>query len=306
MDIPPGDRGNREGRNMKTSLDCMPCFVRQALEAARLVSPDPAVQERIVRETLRWAAETDLARTPPAMGQRIHRRLRELTGVEDPYRAAKDRLNRMATVLLADLEPEIAASPDPLMTAVRLAIAANVIDMGAHGEVEEVVVRRVLREAMTQPLAGDVEAFRRAVDRARDILYLADNAGEIVFDRRLVERLGPSRVTVAVRGRPVLNDATLEDARAIGLSRIVRLVDNGSDAPATLLEDCSEAFLDLYRNADLVLAKGQGNFETLSDETADIYFLFKAKCPVIAALSGVPLGSLVLASTGPVGERNDP
>ncbi len=282
---------------MKTPLDCMPCFVRQALEASRLYSPDPAVQERIVREVMDWAAQADLSLPPPVMGQRIHRRLRELTGVADPYRVAKDRLNRMATVLRSDLEPEIAAAKDPLLFRTRLAIAGNVIDMGAHGEIEESAVRQALREALTQPLEGDPEGYRRAVDLARDILYLADNAGEIVFDRLLIEHLGPSRVTVAVRGGPVLNDAVMEDALAVGLDRIVPVIANGSDAPATLLSDCNASFREAYAAADLVLAKGQGNYESLNDETRRMFFLFKAKCPVIAERAGVSPGALVLERT---------
>ncbi len=283
---------------MKTSLDCMPCFVRQALEAARLVSAEPAVQECVVREAMRWAAETDLDLSPPVMGQRIHRRLRELTGNEDPYREAKGRLNRMASVLLASLESEMASSPDPLMASVRLAIGGNIIDMGAHGEVEEPAVRRCLLEALTQPLEGDPEGFRIAALKAKNILYLADNAGEIVFDRALIERLGPSRVTLAVRGKPVLNDATRADAEAAGLDRLVEVVDNGSDAPATILQDCSEGFRRRFREADLVIAKGQGNYESLNDETRPIFFLFKAKCRVIAERAGVPLGALVLTGPG--------
>jgi uncharacterized protein with ATP-grasp and redox domains len=281
---------------MKTLLDCMPCFVRQALEAARMMSDDPSLQEGIVREVLQWAGSMDLGITPPAMGQRIHRRLREITGVADPYRAAKERLNRMALDLSSGLRAEVDSSPDPLMAAVRLAIAGNVIDMGAHGEVAEPEVRRCLHGALTEPLHGDPEGFRRATAGAKDILYVADNAGEIVFDRLLIERLGPDRVTVAVRGGPVLNDATINDARAVGLDQIVEVIDNGSDAPATILEDCSEGFRRRYEAADLVLAKGQGNYETLNDEPKCIFFLFKAKCPVIAAYVGLPVGSLVLAA----------
>lgn len=102
-------------------------------------------------------------------------------------------------------------------------------------------------------------------------------------------------MTVAVRGAPVINDATMEDARATGLCEIVEVIDNGSDAPGTVLKDCKPEFLRLYENADLIIAKGQGNYETLSDEQRDIAFLFKAKCPVIAAHVGMPVGSHVLA-----------
>ncbi|OQA21119.1 MAG: hypothetical protein BWY63_01362 [Chloroflexi bacterium ADurb.Bin360] len=117
-----------------------------------------------------------------------------------------------------------------------------------------------------------------AAGSACDILYLADNAGEIVLDRLLIEALGPARVTVAVRGAPVINDATMD----------------GSDAPGTVLSDCSEAFQERFRKADLVISKGQGNFETLSGAPRDVCFLFKVKCPVISSNVGLPPGTQAL------------
>ncbi|NPU98893.1 MAG: DUF89 family protein [Candidatus Omnitrophica bacterium] len=283
---------------MKATLDCIPCFIRQTLEAARMVSTDPAVHEQIVREVLRWTGEMDLRIPPPVMGQRIHRRLREITGVEDPYRAAKEQSNRMALSLLPELKAMIDTAPDPLITAARLAIAGNVIDMGVNGTVTETDVRRSIQHALEEPFTGDSAGFQQAIANARNILYLADNAGEIVFDRLLIEQLPPGRVTVAVRGAPILNDATLTDARAVGLHEIAEIIDNGSDAPGTVLADCSPEFNRRFAAAGLILAKGQGNFETLNDESRDIFFLFKAKCPVIAAHAGVPVGAQVCMDGG--------
>jgi hypothetical protein len=259
-----------------------------------MVSTDPAVHERIVREVLRWTGEMDLDELPAVLGQRIHRRLREISGVEDPYRAAKDHWNRMALCLLPELKAEIKAASDRLVMAVRLAIAGNVIDMGVNGNVTESDVRQSVSQALAEPFTGEQNGFRQAVAEARCILYLADNAGEIVFDRLLIEQLLPARVTLAVRGAPVINDATMVDARAVGLHEIVEIIDNGSDAPGTVLEDCSQDFVRRFTEADLILAKGQGNFETLSDDPRNIFFLFKVKCPVIAARVGLPLGTHVL------------
>jgi len=170
-----------------------------------------------------------------------------------------------------------------------------VIDLGIKGNVDENDLRVSIRKALAEPLVGDLDALRREVEKARSILYLADNAGEIVLDYLLIEQLGPARVTLAVRGAPVLNDATLVDARAVGLDVMVAVIDNGSDAPGTVLEDCSEAFLERLAEADVIVAKGQGNYETLSQEARNLFFLFKAKCPVIAEHAGVSLGAHVLA-----------
>ncbi len=280
---------------MRTYLDCIPCIIRQALCAARMVSADPAVHERVLRETLGWVGETNMNQPAPVAVQRIHRLLRETTGVEDPYRDAKEYQNRTVLALLPELRCRIEAAADPLATALRVAIAGNAIDMGANGSLAGLDVRRAVTQALTEPVVGEPGGFRSAIAEAERILYLTDNAGEIALDRLLIEQLTPARVTVAVRGKPVINDATMADARAVGLHEIVEIVDNGSDAPGTLLDDCSQEFRRRFTEADLILAKGQGNYETLSDEPHDIFFLFKVKCSMIAAHAGVPIGTHVLA-----------
>lgn len=280
---------------MKTTLDCIPCLFRQALDSARMFSRDPDVHEAILREVLDWCTGMDMSRPAPVMGQRIHRRLREITGARDPYRKAKDAQNRLALKLLPELRAALDSARDRLGLAIRVAIAGNIIDMGAAGDVSLRGVRKSLMQALNGEVAGDCPGFRRALKKARRILYLADNAGEIVFDRLLIEQLGPDRVTLAVRGAPVLNDALLGDARAAGLHKLVKVVDNGSDAPGTILSEAPTAFKSLFMKADLVLAKGQGNYETLSEAPRPVWFLFKAKCPVIAERAGVELGAQVLA-----------
>ncbi|OPZ71148.1 MAG: hypothetical protein BWY83_01293 [bacterium ADurb.Bin478] len=282
---------------MKTYLDCIPCILRQALESARAVSSDPLLHERMLRYALQTLVDRDLTQPPPVIGRLVHRRLRELTGEADPYRAAKERFNRLTLQLLPELTAFVENAADPFETAVRFAIAGNVIDLGVHGDLDEKQVRRFITKAQSVALAGDVGTFKAFVQQAEKILYLTDNAGEIVLDRLLIERLPLSRVTVAVRGGAILNDATREDAQTAGLDRLVRVMDNGSDALGTLLKECSESFQRCFRESDLIISKGQGNFETLSQTPGNIFFLFKAKCPVIAAHAGVPLNALVIQPT---------
>ncbi|MBN1322123.1 MAG: DUF89 family protein [Thermoleophilia bacterium] len=279
---------------MRSSLDCVPCFIRQALDASRAVSGDPALHERTVREIAAWIADADLDLTPPSFGQHIHRRLREVAASADPFKDAKDRQNSMALQMLPGLRTLVEGSAHPLSTAVRLAIAGNAIDMGVTTEVTGSDLRHAMDQALEQPLCGDPDGFYRAVEAAGSILYLADNAGEIAFDRLLIEQLDPGRVTVAVRGAPVLNDATLFDAHAVRLDEVVEVVDNGSDAPGTILPDCSEEFRRRFADAELIISKGQGNFESLNEEAGNIFFLFKVKCEVIAQRVGMPVGAHVL------------
>jgi len=283
---------------MGMALDCLPCFVRQAVTVARMVSADASVRERVIREALAVLSETALDGSPVALAREFHRRIRGIIGGADPYRAEKDAQNRLALALLPELRAAIEAAADPVMTAARVAAAGNVIDMGAPGDISEDRIRETLLSASAMPLAGEGRGFRNAILSARRILYLTDNAGEIAFDRLFIEQLGPGRVTAAVRGGPVLNDATITDARAVGLDGLVEVIDNGSDAPGTLLEDCSPEFKRRFAAADLVLAKGQGNYETLGRHPKNILFLFKVKCPLIAELTGEPLGAHVVVPSG--------
>lgn len=279
---------------MKMSLDCIPCFLRQALDAARLVSEDKTVHAKILNDVLQWACNLDLQQPSPLIGQRIHRRLRQIVGIDDPYRPAKDHQNQIALKMLPELQKKIDTAADPFDMAVKLAIAGNVIDLGVPGAIDESKISEGIKNCLSEPLTGNSKTLKKAAANARKILYLTDNAGEIAFDKLLVEKLGPSRVIVAVRGGPAINDATMPDARAVGMHEITRVIDNGSDAPGTLLHDCSPSFVKHFKEADIIISKGQGNYETLSDEPYNIFFLFKAKCHVIAQHAQVKLGSHVI------------
>jgi len=280
---------------MQTFLDCIPCFVRQALDSARLATDDEQIHEKVVREVLRLAVDLDMSQSPPVIGQQIHRLIRQLIGNSDPYRELKQRFNRLALKLCAELEEHVRTSEDPLETAVRLAIAGNIIDLGVKTSIAESDVERIIRDCLTVDFdSQQIEEFRNAVSQAGKILYLADNAGEIIFDRLLIEQLPIEKITVVVKGGPVINDATMEDAEFAGLTDIAEVIDNGSDAPGTILETCSQSFRSSFEGADLIIAKGQGNYETLSDVNKNIFFVLKAKCPVIARDLGCEVGEMIL------------
>ncbi len=280
---------------MKTHLDCVPCFIRQALEAVRMVTDDEAAQGEIIRRALKkLASEMDMSRPPPVLGQRIHRLIRELTGSRDPYREVKKRFNQYALELYPEMKRRIESFPDALEAGVRIAVAGNIIDFGVNADLNDAQVLQAIDDALTQSIGpASVNEFRTAVVEARDIMYVGDNAGEIVFDRLLIEQMPYERVTFIVRGEPVINDVTLEDAKATGMTELVNVIDNGSDAPGTLLESCSREFRDRLDAADLVIAKGQGNYETLSEIEKETFFLLRAKCPVIARDIGCEVGGLV-------------
>ena len=280
--------------NMKTALDCIPCLIRQATEAIAMSAGDTVSQADLLRTVLRELATADWETLPVCLAQRIHRQIRTATGQSDPYQMLKGVMNRIALDLLPAYADVIRRQPNERDSVVRMAIAGNLLDSGAKTRLAPEALAQRLEEIWETPLIGDVDEFFKAAEAAQRILYLADNAGEIVFDRLLIDALPTEKITVAVRGSPVLNDATLADAKVAGLPERVPVISNGSDAPGTLIDDCSVAFRHCFQMSDMNIAKGQGNYECLCDNHKPIWFLLTVKCPRIAAHIGDPEGSLIV------------
>ena len=282
---------------MRTYLDCYPCFVRQALSAARMAGATDSEQWEILQQTFALLQDFELGATPPEIGTVIHRIVREDTGNGDPYAAVKATSTREALAMLPRLQTIVSEAADPLDAALRLSIAGNIIDFGM-GDGHSFGLWQTVERVLDQPFGvDDRPAFYATLDGAGEVLYLADNAGETVFDRVLIELLDVPVVYV-VKGGPVLNDATVDDAVAAGLDRVAQLVDNGAAAPGTVLQHCSDEFRLRFEQAAMVIAKGQGNYETLSAAGPRVFNLLQVKCPVIARDVGQPVGSIVLKQAG--------
>ena len=285
------------GVSMQSYTECIPCFVRQAHDALRLVGSDERQSHEILQKVLVEAARFPLDRPPPAMAQTIHRIIREELGNPDPYARIKTDSTRLALKLAEEARAIIGASIDPFRMALRFSIAGNILDFALASSWNRLDLSDFIEQTRLHELADTaVERLRAAVKSAKKILFLGDNCGETVFDRLLIEQISTpkNRVIYAVKGSPVINDATLADALAADLDRVAELVENGSDAPGTLLEDCSAEFRRLFDRADLVIAKGQANYESLCEVSRPVFFLTRVKCPVIARDLGEPVGSWVI------------
>jgi uncharacterized protein with ATP-grasp and redox domains len=229
--------------------------------------------------------------TPPEISRHVHRAVREITANPDPYLQAKAESTQKALALLPRLRAILAEADDPLETAVRLSIAGNIMDFGPNPQFD---LWEVVERILEQPLAiNDLETLRQRLSNVRDLLYLADNAGETVFDRLLIETLKP-KVVYVVKGGPVLNDATYEDAVAAGIDQVAEVVDNGTQITGTIIDLCSPEFQARFRQAELIISKGMGNYETLSTVKGPIFHLMQVKCPVIGMDVGAPQGSVVV------------
>jgi damage-control phosphatase, subfamily I len=283
---------------MKTYLDCLPCLMSQALKAARAATDDEKVQRQVVNAIAAMIPELSLGLKPPEIAQRSYRLIGQITGNNDPLHQAKVEANRTALALWPKLKQLVEQTADRLFMACRLAILANSIDFGPnfeHGGIEAIIDEARM---CSIPLAVDnYDQFWSSLENSRSLLYLGDNAGEIVFDRILIEeihRVKELETCFVVREKPVINDVTMDDALAVGMDRVAKVISNGSDAPATILSQCSAELQHLFRSADIIIAKGQGNYESLEGEPDNIFFLLRAKCPLMAGLLGVSVGDCVL------------
>ncbi len=289
---------------MKLKLDCIPCFLSQALEALRFTKQDELKQRQVIKKLLKACSKFDLSSPPLEMARLVHGIVRNETGVDDPYREAKIKSNKQALKIVPQLKAKIQKSKDPLNTAVRLAIAGNIIDFGPRGdfELEKAIVRSLKRDFAID----DYREFKRRLETSTNLLYFADNAGEIAFDKLLVKTLlevgNLDKISFVVKGGPFLNDATIEDTRYVQLNDILKIeiyeLTNGDPGSGPVHNsDEVKSWIDEHH---LVISKGQGNYEGLSDlEDKHLFFMLMAKCPVIASDLGVDTGEMILKENGP-------
>ncbi len=264
---------------MKTTLDCLPCLYKQALGTSRIASQAPALQKQIMDAVASLLPDLDMEISPPENAVAIYRLIAKLSECHDPYRKLKDQSNEFALSLKQKAHKTVQESPEPIIAAAKYAVAGNVIDYGTHHSFD---AEEILNNCLNTPFANDdSRCFLEDLAGAERILYLADNCGELVFDGLLLEQL-PTNTVVAVKESPIINDATMRDAACSDLPSSCRVISNGTDCPGTSLHQCSGEFQEAFSNADLIISKGQGNFETLSESTAPIYFLLTVKCHVVA------------------------
>lgn len=276
---------------MKTYLDCLPCFLKQALKTGRIATADRSVIKQLLNEVGKLIEEIPLENTPPQTGALIYNKISELTGNSDPYQQIKAANIAHAMSLYPALKEKVHNSSDQLLTAIRLAVAGNVIDLGVDREFDLV---QDIETILDQEFARfDFEQFQQELANCRDIMYIGDNSGEAVFDKILIAEL-KKPVTFVVREKPVINDITFREAEMIGLPAVATVISSGTIAPGTVLELCSQEFIEKFYQSDMVISKGQGNYEGLSAVKRSVFFLLKAKCPVIANNLNVKVDDIVL------------
>jgi len=277
---------------MKACLNCLPCLGRNAVDAAKRSTDDPALQRKIMSESLHLLADADLNLSPPHLAGKILEIARRLTGKSELYEAEKKRSNQLAERLLGELPKLPEYHPDEFESRLRLAVAGNILDFGIFSDLNVESALEAVKSALVKPLDREaVERVRLRMENARHILYILDNSGEAVFDRVFMEPYR-DKITLVVRGQPVFNDVTAADLPDCGLDGWTWVDSGPKGYPGTILSETREPFRQLFSEADLVIAKGQGNFETLNETRVPTVFLFLAKCPVVTALLHAEINSI--------------
>ena len=288
---------------MRTYLDCIPCFLRQSLEASRMVTSNETLHEIVLKKVMRYLQViSSFNNPPPELSKEVHAIVRNMLNCKDPYREVKKKSNEMANELYPRLEQIVEEAKDPFLMATKLAIIGNVIDFGAMNRFD---VKDMINKAITENIDDNAYSrFKESIEKAQTILYLADNAGEIFFDKLLIKKFAEmgKKIVYAVKNNPIINDATIEDAKFAGIDKFAEVLsaDEGQDksAPGILLNYASSKFLNYFRNADVVIAKGQGNYESLSNSGREIFFLLVVKCPLVARDIRADVGKLILKVIG--------
>ncbi len=273
------------------SFKCIECTVNKVDYLLGMFEKDEEKRSRLKREVMAMISGSPAEETSPILNARVMRLLKDRLGLGDIYYDIKKEYNRHILSLEDDILGRINGSKDRLLTALKYAMAGNFIDFGAMNEVDKEQLERLIEDAPGQEIDElQYAQFREDLGKAKSIVYLADNAGEIVFDKVFIriirETYKEASVTVVVRGLPIHNDATAQDADEIGLASVAAVIPNGTDIPGTALDLVSSETRRALDGADLIISKGQGNFETLFGSGRNIYYLFLCKCSLFAERFG--------------------
>ena len=290
---------------MKIKLDCIPCKQRQVLECLRMNKQDEKLQERVLRKIINVLTKADWTSTPIDLTNKIHKIVREETGIKDPYKEVKEKYNEIALNLYPRIKEIVNKSSDSLNTAIRTAIAGNIIDFGPQRE-HDIDIEKTIEDVLSKDFViDDYHMLEERIKKASNLLYFADNSGEIVFDKILIEtildfrkklRIGQNlKITVVIRGGPVLNDATFDDVKYVDMDKIPNIefknTSNGDPNTGPSLD--SKEVKSWIKEHDVTIAKGMASYEALS-EFNDIFFLLITKCNVVASDLRIKKGDIVL------------
>ncbi len=270
---------------MRFSLECLPCYMRQTLESAKFITSDQTIHEKLMRNALVILAQFDVNETDFETHRNLYKLIKSYCPNGDPFLSFKKEFNDICLELENYLNDLIVKSEDPFESAIRISLAGNLIDTGIGTSLNREKLIKTIDDSLNQKINKDhIDHLKKSILQSKKILFIGDNTGEIVFDKIFIQNcIEKDKVTYVVRGGPAMNDSTIEDARYVGIDKIVKVITTGIALPAASLSLSSEEFKKEYYSSDLIISKGMGNFEALMDEKDNIIFLLKIKCEVVLA-----------------------
>ena len=276
---------------MEIFYECLPCILRQSIELSDMVAKDTETKNKIIKEALKIIGNFDNYNNAPEVTKKLDDKVSEITGIQDIYAEIKDRDIKAALKLVIFLKEHVNNIEDKLYELLKISAIGNIIDSAVNLgiKIEDCIENEIKKKFAL----CDENIFIEKLKTAKTILIIGDNAGESVFDGLLAEFLIGKKVYYAVRSEPVINDVTFADAVKSGLDKYTEIISSGCGVPGLVLKRCDKEFLKIFFSADIVISKGQGNFEALTPCERDIFFLFKVKCPMVAKKAGAPLQSYV-------------
>ena len=275
-----------EEKEVISDYRCFFCFARAFKRVLDKENLPPDEKKRFANDMFGLFNKVKDNFSVPVLSRELHVLLKQYSNNPDPYLEAKKQSNDLVLGMYSELENIVSQSGNSFDTALRLAIAGNIIDYGIGNNFDlQATIEKVLNSDFA---IDDSHQLKQALSEAKTVLYLGDNCGEMVFDKLFIETIVHPNLIYAVRGEPVINDATLDDAKYVGMDLVAKIISNGYDAPSTILEYCSAEFLEVFDRADVIISKGQGNLEGLLGKTRkEVYFLLMVKCDVITDVLGV-------------------
>lgn len=263
-----------------------------------MATDDEKIHAEVLRAVMHYLESISFTNSPPELSRDVHGIIRTITRSKDPYKKVKDQSNKMAKNLYPHLKKLVSNADDSLLMAVKLAIVGNVIDFGTSNRfnVEDIINNAVKKNFEDRAYPQ----FKESLENSKTILYLADNTGEVFFDKLLLKELvtREKKVTYVVRANPIINDATMEDAQFAGINKFATVIngDTGqkNSAPGMTLSYASKRFLEIFESSDMVVSKGQGNYEGLNEADRDVFFMLVVKCPLVARDIDGEVGKLIL------------
>ena len=283
---------------MKINYECGACFLRQAKEAMDLSTDDEDLKIELMNDIFNFLSSNfDKTTNSNKTGSTIHNMIKQKTGCEDPYFREKIEGNQIALKYLPVVK-EVLKENNSLENYVKIAIIGNILDFGAF--TLDTDIGSLIGDALEQDLAiKDIDDFDNALKKYDKVLYLVDNTGEIVFDKLLLSKISEYDldITIAVKSKPILNDACRQDAIDVGLDEFGKIVDIGAGTVGYVDSEISDDFREIFNSHKFIISKGMGNYEGLTEidlSSKDIFFLLCSKCTTISKDIGVNLQDMLL------------